>query len=999
MAADGRYHFKHNWAEGDAAWDAALSESGFPQVRDEFDAALRNFMTPTESGGYDGWYDSRRLLRLHSKMWLCLNGMLMLEEEDVQLVMYRTLRDPTDTLVARHLSLTKGEEYAIPEVSLWCDERRVPNPNPKQIPRESLTPVGLAAEKAGEMEKALTRAEFQDYFRKGGDVAWERSDRKYTGGANGWEPQYKNEFTAAKEAGGDADQQWSAAERVMHDPVAAKGPVDGKEEAWSIVLVIRGRIRCARIAAMEVNKFAAEGRAHDFLLPALSMFNVENVSVSGHVVTVSLISRGSVFETNIGLKRHIRTLANVYVRAAEPQLSDAKILSDTKKNRAFNSYIAPQPQRKLDSVLWKLVNVHADCEKKFTSHMYFGVSARQMPVAARDELVTEYMELVKSSPAFDKDYRVGSGGNYCSWKACGDKPGQALPLAYRPAVCFLDQLCRGTAPPGDGDLPTIPHVEVSARDELEARDSNAIIEIDAGRIRLSHANRKEEKNAGPFDPVFEKHVEGGELPLPSPEAVFGPGRFKISVGHCLRFLRSLRVSTSERMPDKFFESLTKRLTWKREYRVFWAALEGVPLLDIASQWEGTFRKYTIEGRKKLEETEKEIKAIEESKENKLETLTRLYMEAECAKVSLKYLESENKRVNSTEANGVVSQLKEWVEEVKSEPSNFGFRSASHASLYLKMSLSDIGGEVCISQRGVLFTETEKDHLAQIVDSKETTRPLTFLLSPCRVNFLNKPASLREQQKYFEKYKKGSPWCAFKDGREIALLHRIRDMYRCVFQAAKENGVRHMAMVPSGTGLYLGKKMVDEELKHRCKELYFKAQFELLCEQDWGFECYWLTIGADEELALAHALLDRGLVPAGVYNNPTTGMQLRCNIVLHQKDAKGLAGMLAKAGKSASYFCPVSTQSVMLGCVGQDWETARSWNYATEQDLVATSTCVLASFCLNATDDNDNDLCAGVSRGIGRRDRRGSALSTPTASTPKSMPSAAPSEFLTVPHQR
>ena len=149
----------------------------------------------------------------------------------------------------------------------------------------------------------------------------------------------------------------------------------------------------------------------------------------------------------------------------------------------------------------------------------------------------------------------------------------------------------------------------------------------------------------------------------------------------------------------------------------------------------------------------------------------------------------------------------------------------------------------------------------------------------------------------------------------------------------------MSVLPLGLGVFTTN--LQQKLKKELMEIYFKVQYELLAEHDWGFENYY--INPQQFSPQARRLLDKGLHEGNDYNNYTDRLHLRCNIIFHNKDAKFLATQLASEGKAPSFLNPSDSQAVMQGFLGMYWEKGRSFNYVGEEDWAATSTGVLASF--------------------------------------------------------
>ena len=132
--------------------------------------------------------------------------------------------------------------------------------------------------------------------------------------------------------------------------------------------------------------------------------------------------------------------------------------------------------------------------------------------------------------------------------------------------------------------------------------------------------------------------------------------------------------------------------------------------------------------------------------------------------------------------------------------------------------------------------------------------------------------------------------------------------------------------------------------------------------------------------MARRILKKGLHECGDYNNEAQGLYLRCNIVLHKKDAKFLAVRLAQLKKSPSLLSPSESPALLQGQHGMFWEEARDTWYTDGADWAATSTGALMNYniskkalnldfsALNSTssvaDEGDEDFAA-----VGRRMNR------------------------------
>ena len=95
--------------------------------------------------------------------------------------------------------------------------------------------------------------------------------------------------------------------------------------------------------------------------------------------------------------------------------------------------------------------------------------------------------------------------------------------------------------------------------------------------------------------------------------------------------------------------------------------------------------------------------------------------------------------------------------------------------------------------------------------------------------------------------------------------------------------------------------------------------------------------------MARRILKKGLHECGDYNNEAQGLYLRCNIVLHKKDAKFLAVRLAQLKKSPSLLSPSQPEALLQGQHGMYWEEGRDSWYTEGGDWAATSTGALMNY--------------------------------------------------------
>ena len=235
--------------------------------------------------------------------------------------------------------------------------------------------------------------------------------------------------------------------------------------------------------------------------------------------------------------------------------------------------------------------------------------------------------------------------------------------------------------------------------------------------------------------------------------------------------------------------------------------------------------------------------------------------------------------------------------------------------------------VCISQHGYYFVDGTGDTMNQIAPLTPDT--VVFLSAP-GLDFCTDSTTRLEMPKYFEpvdgttdQSELHTRYRGFKEGGEELLRKRVKNLYRVIFTSAKIQGVKNPSMLPMGLGVFLFN--VNKADHDGVKEAYFSAQFELLSEEDWGFETYWLNPA--QHKATAERLLE-----SDKYN-------FKCNVAIHGKDAKFLAVEMAKERMKPAVLNPSDCIAVMQGLIGYYWEIGRGDRYVGEEDLVATSTGV------------------------------------------------------------
>eukprot|EP01062_Namystynia_karyoxenos_P030420 TRINITY_DN2272_c0_g1_i1.p1 TRINITY_DN2272_c0_g1~~TRINITY_DN2272_c0_g1_i1.p1 ORF type:complete len:678 (+),score=259.73 TRINITY_DN2272_c0_g1_i1:167-2200(+) len=585
---------------------------------------------------------------------------------------------------------------------------------------------------------------------------------------------------------------------------------------------------------------------------------------------------------------------------------------------------------------------------------YLSRDASLLSPADRKHEVDLLVEAMRDTSPFGafSNKRVGSGRVFNPAALHRHK---MVPHHKRLASCFLSQLGRRTVMSTtrthrDGVPDTVYHVpELRLPMPLSARaDDDTVITISAAEVeRVSQAARA----AGIRDEVYEDLC--GEPCIGPPAAeVYGSGEFQVTVGELKRLEASTRISTGPGLPPRFFAELTKRTT-RREHIWFFSLCRALPLLEVgcARRWAHLRQLYT-------ERLAIESHAVEELQRARDDTLARISAGDDLGRAPedvlgnqdwdrhqrllwrdnsaahLEYLDRE------AEMRSVAQEFTSWLDHVMAVPLDYGFASEAQAAQTLSQSLTELCTSACVSQLGHFFVDGAGGSANQI--TPKPPQPVTFL-SAAGLDFNTPTTTVVEASKYFARSAASADdplfegWHGFLPGGEHRLYLRVKELYRVIFASCKHHGVRHPSMLPMGLGVFL--KNIHPDDRDAVKSCYFRAQWELLSEFDWGFQCYWLNPA--EHGAIGMRTLEEGLQPGGAFNCPQRGRYLRCHVAFHNRDVKFLATELAKRSMSPAVLNPSDCAAVMLGLMGYYWETGRATYYVGEEDFATTGTALLA----------------------------------------------------------
>eukprot|EP01065_Artemidia_motanka_P019031 TRINITY_DN2246_c1_g1_i1.p1 TRINITY_DN2246_c1_g1~~TRINITY_DN2246_c1_g1_i1.p1 ORF type:complete len:1111 (+),score=329.44 TRINITY_DN2246_c1_g1_i1:117-3449(+) len=477
---------------------------------------------------------------------------------------------------------------------------------------------------------------------------------------------------------------------------------------------------------------------------------------------------------------------------------------------------------------------------------------------------------------------------------------------------------------------------------------------------------------------------------PSAKLVYGPGRFVLTVGEVKHLTRSAWMHTTSDVPRKFLADLVA-LTSRPDQQLFWSAHRAIPLSKVGEPEEEELLREVVRG--DIERATASCEQIHADRElvsaeildaggtHKTQLQRRLLqLDTELmrqrhwlargrdyATVLLTEMQESNppsSSVTPTLATTVdlrpasprksivrvqgqttkppfwegFLEFQAWRQHVTLFPFEYGFPSAADGKAALEQSLTELCTAVCVSQLGYFMVDGCDGNHSQLVE--RTPQPVVFL-SAAGLDF-NKPlATLREASKYFSRPTNLPPdtpghqgWQGMLPLAQFRLKERLKELYRCIFECAQHHGARNLSMLPMGLGWFLAN--VHPEDKPVVRKAYFGAQFELLCEWDFGFETYYLSAGSPEQRALAEQTLEEWL--SGTETG--TPAALRCNVVFHSCDAKFLAVELAKRSMAPAILNPADCAATVLGQLGTFWEDGRGSHYSGEEDVCAHSTAVL-----------------------------------------------------------
>ena len=402
--------------------------------------------------------------------------------------------------------------------------------------------------------------------------------------------------------------------------------------------------------------------------------------------------------------------------------------------------------------------------------------------------------------------------------------------------------------------------------------------------------------------------------------MYGTRSFTISGKEIIDLTQTLRYVTDKTLPKSFYASLLWSFSegdWIRYCSIF----RTVAIGDLGNA-EGSA---VIDARRALANRLKEL----------TEKLSRPYanrdeededkQDLEKYQTNYNYLNSEKRKEMDMRRRTLNENLRR---SVPLSQDKCGFSSLTFNESFEKtmaLSLTELSSHITHSIKGYLFVDGRGENWNQLCE--RTPQPITFV-SATGIDFCTPTTTVLEGKKYFcdrgddcvisERFKGWLP-----EGQKD-LYERIKGLYRLIYRAFQIQRTKNPVLLALGLGVFL--QNVDNDIRDSVVEMYFRAQFDLLCENNYGFQCVWLN-------AARYTKVAQDLVQSGRF-------KFKCNFVVHGKDCKFLVVELAKMKRCAGYLNPSDVIAVMQGLVGYYWEIGRQDRYVGEEDLTATSTIIL-----------------------------------------------------------
>eukprot|EP01065_Artemidia_motanka_P015429 TRINITY_DN19251_c0_g1_i1.p1 TRINITY_DN19251_c0_g1~~TRINITY_DN19251_c0_g1_i1.p1 ORF type:complete len:2787 (+),score=992.16 TRINITY_DN19251_c0_g1_i1:60-8363(+) len=414
-------------------------------------------------------------------------------------------------------------------------------------------------------------------------------------------------------------------------------------------------------------------------------------------------------------------------------------------------------------------------------------------------------------------------------------------------------------------------------------------------------------------------------------ADYGPGRFEMRLWELQRHARSTKARTPDGIPGVFFAELQIHFTSSLLTALFWWVCRGIPLLAIGRMRYNLLDDIPGAGPGVLpEDTGCDLDRWEGDRLTGVSQLLREQLDkrldpyldrGDQGPVLILATRAERKSVPEP-VREMLHRLELFLLACLSHPEEHGFDSPAHAVRTLRRSLLDLSAGCCWSHTGFFFLSGAVGSPNQIVDRKappagETpeSRVLRDSVTFIFASGIDFGAPL-------------SPFHPEQNGFAVsAISNVIHDCYEAAFERAQDEGITHFsAMILSSPRL---ERDLPELNRNLLEEIHVRKQIELLVDEDWGFDTFYLGL-TPGQVKRARKVLDEVVAPGGnglarLSHRATSRPELQCRLVLHTRDARFVAAELAQKAAEpdstvkAALLVPCDVRSVAMGIRGGSWE--------------------------------------------------------------------------------
>ena len=451
---------------------------------------------------------------------------------------------------------------------------------------------------------------------------------------------------------------------------------------------------------------------------------------------------------------------------------------------------------------------------------------------------------------------------------------------------------------------------------LNRTDDDTDITIDAATI---DAVCRSESAMGYCDDLHNQFLPRTSPPEGAQAAnIYGPGTFQISISSLKKITRSVKIASGSCLPPAFVDALTAFIS-RVDRRMFFWTRKNIPLREMGCEhrW-AALRQYHCDG---CAAARNRIAALGEPPSNvnniAVEVIAQrsaIYTAKQCLLESEESLRSLDRVI---EGRVCTRQFEDFLEKVRKNSTQFGFRSSNHAEITLSRSLSHLSESLVMCQEGYCLVDGA--HLRYNQLTAKTPTPIHFI----------SVAQLSD------------PQCAAVD--MITLRCRLRTQFLLSTSLARHHNLNAI----SGS-LLIGEPPYGVSLSS-LREASIRALLEVLSDPEMLLQYYYISVPDEACCIELCRLLDAVLTPGGVYNDPQSSRHLRTTIIIHEKDPKFVACELAKRAFSTGLIVPSSMTELLQGIPGGHWETGRGNSFSQQEDTAQTTTMLLSDINISGRD--------------------------------------------------